>query len=277
MRRNGKPVAAQVSLAPHILNGKGCGRRKREEKSKSTMGKTDKQTTANKEMPTAGELQTADALRQAEEATGGAFEETQTIEENLFGRMKRKNKILFRPDDECFSSLRILLSQTDDRRAVVLWSLSLAQEGVGALRESGFAMAADAAESALSATRAWAAGEIKMPAAKRKILACHARAKTEMDAFAAAMLHAAGQACSVVHSVRHALGFPVYELTAQAIRFLPPRSAVPDFESLISAVRSAASYARARIREYEEKLCLVRRDRALFAGPWASFLHSSSS
>ena len=276
MRRNGKPVAAQVSLAPHILNGKDCGRRKRGEKSKSTMEKTDKQMTVRREL-TAGEPQTADALSRAEEASDEAFEETQTIEENLFGRMKRRNKILFRPDDECFSCLRRLISQTDDRRAVVLWSLSLAQEGVGALRERGFFVAADAAESALSATRAWAAGEIKMPAAKREILACHARAKAETDAFAAAMLHAAGQACAVVHSVRHALGFPVYELTVQAIRFLPPRSAVPDFESLLFSVRSAASYACARIREYEEKLCLARRDRALFAGPWASFLIPSSS
>ena len=40
----------------------------------------------------------------------------------------------------------------------------------------------------------------------------------EMDAEDAALCHAVAQACSVVHTPRHALGYPVYELTARVIR-----------------------------------------------------------
>ena len=53
-----------------------------------------------------------------------------------------------------------------------------------------------------------------MPVAKRAILNCHAMAKELTEPADIARCHAVGQACSVVHTSRHALGYPVYELTA---------------------------------------------------------------
>ena len=59
-----------------------------------------------------------------------------------------------------------------------------------------------------------------MPAAKREILACHALAKS-LPPEEAALCHAAAQACSTVHTPGHALGFPLYELTALVLRYGP--------------------------------------------------------
>ena len=67
---------------------------------------------------------------------------------------------------------------------------------------------------AIAASRAWAAGEIKMPIAKQAILNCHAMAKELADPADIVRCHAVGQACSVVHTAGHALGYPMYELTA---------------------------------------------------------------
>ena len=67
---------------------------------------------------------------------------------------------------------------------------------------------------AIGASRAWASGEIKMPIAKQAILNCHAMAKELADPADIARCHAVGQACSVVHTSGHALGYPMYELTA---------------------------------------------------------------
>ena len=67
---------------------------------------------------------------------------------------------------------------------------------------------------ALNLSRQWAAGEVKMPVAKKAILECHAMAKELTDIADIALCHAIGQACSVVHTQRHAMGYPVYELTA---------------------------------------------------------------
>ena len=69
-------------------------------------------------------------------------------------------------------------------------------------------------EEAIAASRAWAAGEIKIPFAKRAILNCHAMAKELTAPADIARCHAVGQACSVVHTAGHALGYPMYELTA---------------------------------------------------------------
>lgn len=62
--------------------------------------------------------------------------------------------------------------------------------------------------------RRWAAGEIKMPQAKRAVLACHAAAKELSGSWAVAMCHAVGQGVSAVHVREHAMGLPIYELTA---------------------------------------------------------------
>ena len=124
---------------------------------------------------------------------------------------KRHNQILFSKESLLLDNLRYLIDQAN-RRALTLWALELAGETVLKLTER-YPEDLHPRE-AITASRAWAAGEIKMPLAKRAILNCHAMAKELTDLADIARCHAVGQACSVVHTAGHALGYPMYELTA---------------------------------------------------------------
>lgn len=78
----------------------------------------------------------------------------------------------------------------------------------------------------------------------------------EMDAEDAALCHAVAQACSVVHTLRHALGYPVYELTARVIR-----SGFEGFEDDVER----------RVSEYADRLA-YRASRADQPRQWAGFM-----
>ncbi|MFT4006563.1 MAG: hypothetical protein QM683_13405, partial [Lacrimispora sp.] len=65
----------------------------------------------------------------------------------------------------------------------------------------------------------WSKGKIKMPAAKRAILAAHAVAKEIDDRVHGALCHAIGHAGATVHVETHALGLPFYELTSLVLKF----------------------------------------------------------
>ena len=126
-------------------------------------------------------------------------------------KAKRHNQILFSKDSLLLDNLRHLIDQAN-RRALTLWALELAGETVLQLTER-YPEDLRPGE-AIAASRAWAAGEIKMPIAKRAILNCHAMAKELTGPADISRCHAVGQACSVVHTAGHALGYPMYELTA---------------------------------------------------------------
>ena len=126
-------------------------------------------------------------------------------------KAKRKNQILFSKDSLLLTDLCQLIAQAN-RRALILWALELAEETA---RELAGKYPEDPRPlDAIAASRAWASGEIKMPIAKQAILNCHAMAKELADPADIARCHAVGQACSVVHTSGHALGYPMYELTA---------------------------------------------------------------
>ena len=126
-------------------------------------------------------------------------------------KAKRHNQILFSKESLLLDNLRHLIDQSN-RRVLILWALELAEETVLQLTER---YPEDRCpQKAIAAARAWAAGEIKMPIAKRAILNCHAMAKELIDFADIARCHAVGQACSVSHTAGHALGYPMYELTA---------------------------------------------------------------
>ena len=126
-------------------------------------------------------------------------------------KAKRKNQILFSKDSLLLTDLRHLIGQAN-RRALILWALKLAEETARELAEK---YPEDPRPwEAIAASRAWASGEIKMPIAKQAILNCHAMAKELTAPADIARCHAVGQACSVVHTAGHALGYPVYALTA---------------------------------------------------------------
>ena len=126
-------------------------------------------------------------------------------------QLKRKNQVLFSKNSACLQPLALMLADTDHRTAV-LWALDLVAQTVRTLevRCPGEARPSLALEAAWS----WARGEMRMREAQRRILDCHALAKELDDRADRALCHAVGQACSCVHTQRHALGLAVYELTA---------------------------------------------------------------
>ncbi len=99
-----------------------------------------------------------------------------------------------------------------DRRTVVLWGLECAGRVADRL---GVMFPEDGrpAEAVRTCTL-WSEGAVRMPEARRAILAVHGMARDAGDPIAAALCHAVGQGCSCVHTPGHAMGLPVYELTA---------------------------------------------------------------
>ena len=126
-------------------------------------------------------------------------------------KAKRKNQILFAKDSLFLTDLCQLIAQAN-RRVLILWALELAEETAREL--AGKYPEDPRPREAIAASRAWASGEIKMPIAKQTILNCHAMAKELAHPADIARCHAVGQACSVVHTTGHSLGYPMYELTS---------------------------------------------------------------
>ena len=115
-------------------------------------------------------------------------------------KAKRKNQILFSKDSLLLTDLRHLIGQAN-RRALILWALKLAEETAWELAENY--PEDHRPREAIAASRAWAAGEIKMPIAKQAILNCHAMAKELNNPADLARCHA--------------LGYPMYALTAMVL------------------------------------------------------------
>jgi hypothetical protein len=104
------------------------------------------------------------------------------------------------------------LIKNQHHKAMVLWAFEFADETVKKLLHKY--PGENRPQNAVLASKAWAAGKQKMPAAQRAILDAHAFAKEITSAEAIALCHAIGQACGTVHATGHAIGFPIYELTA---------------------------------------------------------------
>ena len=167
---------------------------------------------------------------------------------------KRHNQILFSKENALLDNLRHLIGGAN-RRALILWALELAEETA---RELAGKYPEDPRPlDAIAASRAWASGEIKMPIAKQAILNCHAMAKELADPADIARCHAVGQACSVVHTAGHALGYPMYELTALVL------------EQGLADCKDAVEH---RVRYYEQRLHYWVEHEKSCSQNWASFL-----
>ena len=169
-------------------------------------------------------------------------------------KAKRHNQILFSKENALLDNLRHLIGRAN-RRALILWALELAEETARELAEKY--PEDHRPREAVGASRAWAAGEIKMPIAKRAILNCHAMAKELGSPADIARCHAVGQACSVVHTVGHALGYPIYDLTAIVL------------ELGLDNCRDAVEH---RVRYYEQRLHYWAEHEKSCCPNWASFL-----
>jgi hypothetical protein len=130
-------------------------------------------------------------------------------------KLKKGNQILFSRDSDCLQDL-IRLIEKQKHRTLVMWALECAQ--VPLARFEARCPDEPRPRAALAACDTWARGQIKMPEAKRAILAAHAVAKAIEDKECIALVHAIGQAGSTVHTETHALGLVFYELTALVLR-----------------------------------------------------------
>ena len=169
-------------------------------------------------------------------------------------KLKRKNQVLFSKDSEFLQDLAMLFCD-QNRRVMALWAFDLAAGSVAKLEER--CPDEKRPREALEAARAWAAGEIKMRLAQRKILDCHALAKELQSKEDIALCHAIGQACAVVHTVGHAMGYPMYELSAIIYRL---------------GIDDCAQAVRQRKREYIEKLLYWSEHEHEYGGRWAAFM-----
>lgn len=126
-------------------------------------------------------------------------------------RLKKKNQILFLPEDPCLAELKNQLEQLD-RRQVILWAFRLAEPLIAELRQKY--PLDNRAQEALRLGKLWAKGEITMTPARRAILDIHAMAKEIASLEDKALAHAIGQGIACVHTPSHAMGLPIYHLTA---------------------------------------------------------------
>ncbi|MEL7656158.1 MAG: putative immunity protein [Bacillota bacterium] len=131
-------------------------------------------------------------------------------------KLKKKNKILFSRDSKCLQEL-IKLIELQNHRTLVMWALDCGEAAL----EQFEAKYPDEhrPRRALELCRTWSTGKIKMPEAKRAILDAHAVAKEIKDDEYGALAHAIGHAGAAVHVETHALGLPLYELTAIVFKY----------------------------------------------------------
>lgn len=174
--------------------------------------------------------------------------------EEAQAKLNRKNQVLFAKNSAFLRDL-MMLFQNESHRTLVLWALDLAAESVAEL-EKRYADERRPRE-AVEAAQDWAFGKIKMRLAQRKILDCHAFAK-EIDCKEdIALCHAIGQACATVHTVGHAIGYPMYDLTSLIYKY--------GIENCFEAVE-------ARKQAYIDKLFYWHEHLCDCTGPWADFM-----
>lgn len=131
-------------------------------------------------------------------------------------KLKKRREILFSRDSQCLQEL-IKLIQLQNHRTLVMWALDCAKLPL----EQFEAKYPDEGRprTCLELCEAWARGKIKMPMAKQAILASHAVAMRIDDSEYGALCHAIGHAGATVHVGTHALGLPIYELTAIVLKY----------------------------------------------------------
>ena len=169
-------------------------------------------------------------------------------------KCRHKRQILFAKDSEFLQDVALLLHH-QEHRAAVLWAFDFAAESVCWLEKRY--PGEERPGRALQAARDWAAGTVKMPLAQRAILDCHALAKEISDRADQAVCPAVGQACALVHTAGHAMGYPLYDLTSILFRL--------GMEDGVKAVE-------ARKQEYIDRLLYWGAHVGEYQGTWADFM-----
>ena len=129
--------------------------------------------------------------------------------------MAKLRKMLGAADSPYIVSLMRLI-ETQSKETLVNWCVGYAQKHILPIYERVYPGDTRPSE-ALTVSRDWLAGKIKLPAAKQKILATHAAAReAEENPVAQAAARAVGQAASTIHMATHSLGIAFYGAAAIA-------------------------------------------------------------
>ncbi|WP_431802335.1 putative immunity protein [Halobacillus andaensis] len=146
------------------------------------------------------------------------------------------------------------LIQVQSHRTLVMWALDCAKQPL----EQFEAKYPDERRPrvCLELCEEWAKGLIKMPMAQKAILASHAVAKEIDDREYGALSQAIGHAGATVHVETHALGLPIYELTAIVNKY-----GIDDFSE---PVREKIIYYYNRLLYWHENTDKHEREWAVF-------------
>ena len=124
----------------------------------------------------------------------------------------RMRKILFDRNSECLQPLLALIEK-QKHRTLVLWALEYADELTNRFEEKY--PDEHRPREAVKISKAWAQGKVKMPVAKKAIHAEHnAATQISDDIVYCSIVRAIGHAVATVHVETHAIGGPIYALTA---------------------------------------------------------------
>lgn len=168
-------------------------------------------------------------------------------------KLSRKNKILFTRDSESLQNLMKSI-RLQNHRVLVLWALDCASQTLAQFES--LLPNEKRPRLCLDACADWAEGRIKMQVAKAAILDCH-KAARDMDDIPAALCHGIGQAGATVHVETHAIGLPMYELTALV---------------LAQGRDCYQEVVRSKIQYYEDRLQYWMGQSDLNFDTWAPFL-----
>ena len=174
--------------------------------------------------------------------------------DEVSGKLKKKNQILFSKNAEYMQDL-LMLFEAQSHRCMALWAFDFAAESIERLEEKY--PEEKRPREALEAVKDWASGKIKMRAAQRKILDCHAFTKEIENKEDIAICHSIGQACAVVHTAGHAIGYPMYDLTAIVYQY---------------GIENCKDAIERRKQEYIEKIIYWNEHLCDYQGTWADFM-----
>lgn len=131
-------------------------------------------------------------------------------------RWKRGNRLLFSHNSPCLQGL-IELMRKQNHRVLVMWALDCVKETLA--RFEARYPDETRPRRCLELCASWSRDEVKMPLAKRAILDAHRVAKEISNPQYGAICHAIGHAGATVHVASHAIGLPIYELTAIVLEY----------------------------------------------------------
>jgi hypothetical protein len=174
--------------------------------------------------------------------------------ETIKGKLKKKNQILFSKDCDYLQDLMALIGK-QNHKTMVLWAFEFAEETVNKLEEKY--PNENRPRKALETTKLWASGKVKMPTAKQEILKCHAFAKEIISQEDIALCHSVGQACGVVHANGHAIGFPIYDLTAIVYKY---------------GIENCKEHIENRKKEYIKRIVYWEEHYQNYSMDWANFM-----